>query len=166
MASGASDPAFAPVALQSTSHSSLTGTQLAGDITAPSNVLSGSSIAASAHAAENEPLNQKSPMTPVPVKSEAFKKAIQKFVDSLSGDDKTAFQTSSDIMERLQAMQCDQNSRISSSLTMRVRKVLKCVSHFMGSIAIFIQSNPEISALVVGGVNCILTVSTCSRTFY
>ena len=49
---------------------------------------------------------------------------------------------------------------------MRVRKVLKCVSHFMGSIGIFIQSNPEISSLVVGGVNCILTVSTCSRAFY
>ena len=166
VASGASDPVFAPVALQPTSHSSLTDTQLPGDITAPSNVLSRSSIAASAHAAENESLNQKSPRTPVPVKSEAFEKAIQKFVDSLSDDDKAAFQSSSDIMERLQAMQCDQNSRISSALTMRVRKVLKCVRHFMGSIAILIQSNPKISALVVGGVNCILTVSSCSRTFY
>ena len=95
----------------------------------------------------------------MPAKSEAFSNAIQEFVNNLPDDDKTAFQSSSDIMEKLWEMQRGQNSRISSPLTSRVQKVLQFIKHFMGSIAMFTQYSPGISSLVLGGVNCILTVS-------
>ena len=39
-----------------------------------------------------------------------------------------------------------------------MEKVLQCVKSFMGSLVVFIQHSPQISSLVVGGVNCILTV--------
>lgn len=80
-------------------------------------------------------------------------------MDGLSDDDKEAFKSSSDIMDKLEEMQQDKTPRISSSLTLRVKNVLQCVKHFMGSITIFIQADPAISSLVIGGVNCILMVS-------
>ena len=158
---GVSPPASASSPLLPAPNHNPTGTGLAGSTTALSNVMSGSSIAAGAHVfgGQSSSSNPQSPTAPVPAKSEAFKKAVQEFVDSLSYEDKAAFQSPSDIMERLQAMQNCQNSRVSSSLTTRVQDVLQCVKNFLGSISILIQSNPEIASLVVGGINCILTVS-------
>ena len=89
---------------------------------------------------------------------ESFQKAIQEYMEKLSDDDKTAFLSAPNVIERLQEMQY--KPLISSSLTARVEKVLQCVKGFMGSLGIFIQHSPEISSLVVGGVNCILTVGT------
>ena len=51
--------------------------------------------------------------------------------------------------------------RISSShttLTQKVQKVLQCMKQFLGSVATS-QYHPEVPSLVVGGLNCILTVS-------
>ena len=94
---------------------------------------------------------------------ETFQKAVQEYVKKrLLDDDKTAFLSAPDVIERLQEMGCNGKSLISRSLTTRVENVLQCVKGFMGSLGIFIQHNPEISALVVGGVNCILTVGTSS----
>ena len=143
-----SESAFAPVGLPPASNHNPTDTQLAGDTTASSSALPRSSNV----------VNQ-SPIAPVPSKSEAFYNAIQEFVNNLPDDDKTAFQSSSDIMEKLREMQRGQNSHISSPLTSRVQKVLQLVKHFMGFIAMFTQYSPGISSLVVGGANCILTVS-------
>ena len=96
---------------------------------------------------------------------ETLQKAIQEYVNKLSDDDKAAFLSAPDIIEHLKEMQCNGKSLISSSLTARVEKVLQCVKHFMGSLGIFIQHSPEISSLVVGGVNCILTVGTAKPVF-
>ena len=93
-------------------------------------------------------------------KDEALEKAIQKYLEELSDDDKKAFMSAPDVIERLQEMEGNGKSIIPSSLTTRVEKVLQCVKHFMGSLGIFIQHSPEISSLVVGGINCILTVGT------
>ena len=90
----------------------------------------------------------------------AFQKAIQQYMKKLPDDDKTAFLSAPDVIEHLEKLQCNDKSLISSSLTTRVEKVLQCVKGFMGSLGIFIQHSPEISSLVVGGVNCILTVGT------
>ena len=99
--------------------------------------------------------------SPVPVKKdEAFQKAIQKYVVELSDGDKKAFLSAPNVIEHLQEMQRNGKPLISSSLTGRVEKVLQCVKHFMSSLVIFIQQSPETSSLVVGGVNCILTVDT------
>lgn len=104
-----------------------------------------------------QPVNPQAP--PVPARNEALEKAIQVYISKLSADDKAAFQSAPDIIERLQEMQNNDKSLVSSSTTARVEKVLQCVKHFMASVGIFIQQSPEISSLVVGGVNCVLTVS-------
>ena len=113
------------------------------------------------HAAGTHSMSTQLPAPPMLVKKdEALEKAIQKYVAELSDDDKKAFMSAPDVIERLQEMECNGKSIISSSLMTRVEKVLQCVRHFMLSLGIFIQHSPEISSLVVGGVNCILTVST------
>ena len=91
-----------------------------------------------------------------------FQKAIQGYVNKLSDDDKTAFLSAPNVIERLQEMQCNGKSLISSTLTSRVEKVVRCVKGFMGSLGIFIPHGPDISLLVIGGVNCILMVGTSS----
>ena len=92
------------------------------------------------------------------MRDETLQRAIQEYVEDLSDDDKAAFQSVPDIMERLKEMQSNSKLRISGSLTTRLEKVFQCVKRFMSSLAIFIQHSPEISSLVVGGVNCILMV--------
>lgn len=93
-------------------------------------------------------------------KDETLQKAIQEYISKLSNEDKAAFRTAPDIIERLQEMQYNAKSPISSSFKDRAEKVLQCIKHFMGSLGIFIQHNPDISSLVLGGVNCILTVGS------
>ena len=106
------------------------------------------------------------PRTPLPsVPANAFQKAIQIYVGELSVDDKVAFLSAPSVIERLKEIQCNEQSPISSSHLVRVEKVLQSVKQFMCSLAIFIQHSPEISSLVVGGVNCILMVGTSSYLF-
>lgn len=96
------------------------------------------------------------------MKNEAFQQAIQAYIDNLSSDDKIAFQSATDVMQRLGELQ-QGKSYISSSYAshmQKAQKVLQCVKQFLGSITICIQHHPEISSLVVGGLNCILTVGT------
>lgn len=115
------------------------------------------------HAAGTQPTSFQFPAPLVqPKQDEVLQKAIQEYVKQLSDDDKAAFQSAPDILEHLQEMQRNGKSLISSSLTARVEKVLQCVKHFMSSLGLFIQHSPQVSSLVVGGVNCILTVSTSS----
>ena len=103
----------------------------------------------------------------IPVKNVAFHKAIQQCVDNLSDDDKEAFQSAKNVMERLGELQQRKPRTSSSHIThmQRVQKVLHCLKRFLESTAICIQHHPEISSLVVGGLNCILMVSTCPIDF-
>lgn len=133
-----------------------------------SNVIAGSSastLAGLVHATEDQSLDPQPPTSSVLVKNEAFQKAIQEYIDNLSDDDKVAFQSATDVMEKLGDLQ-QSNSRNSSShstCTRKVQKVLQCMKQFLGSTAICIQHHPEITSLVVGGLNCILTVSTLTQ---
>lgn len=114
-----------------------------------------------AHPAGNSFLNCQPPTISAPAKNEAFEKALQVHIDKLEEDDKAAFQSATDVMEKLAEFQQDK-SRISASHTNcveRVKKVLQCMSQFLGSVTICIQHSPQISSLVVGGLHCILTVS-------
>ena len=98
---------------------------------------------------------------PVPAKKdEALQKAIQNCIDALSDEDKAALRPAPDDLERLQEIQCNGKSPIPSFPTPCVEKLLQFFENFMGSLAIFFQQSPEISSLVVGGVNCILTVGS------
>lgn len=96
--------------------------------------------------------------TPMLVRDGALQRAIQSHVEKLSDDEKAAFRSAPDIIDHLQNMQLNEKSHISSSHISRVEKVLQCLQGFMGSLAICIQQSPEISSLVVGGVNCTLMV--------
>ena len=87
--------------------------------------------------------------------------AIHKYIDNLSDDDKVAFQSAADVMEMLGELP-QGKSRISSAQMQKVQKVLQCVKQFSGSVIICIQHSPQISSLVMGGLNCILTVSAYS----
>ena len=107
-------------------------------------------------------VNPQPPIPPVP--TNAFQKAIQKCVAELSPDDKTAFLSAPCVLERLREVQCNDKSLISSSRLARAEKLLQCVKHFMGSLAILIQHDPVISSLVVGGVNCLLAVCASSTS--
>ena len=102
---------------------------------------------------------------PAPAKDEALQKAILEYVSKLSNDDKVAFHSAPDVIEHLQETQRKNKPGISGPLTTRVEKVLQCIKHFTGSLAISIQHHPEISSLVLGGVNCILVVGTTSTCY-
>ena len=132
--------------------------QPTGATLAPSQQPSSHASASPMHAAGAPSVNLPLLPLPMPARNEALQKAIQAYVTKLSDDDKAAFRSAPDIIDHLQDMQRNGKPPISSSLTSRVEKVLQCVKGFMGSLAICIQHSPEISSLVVGGVNCILMV--------
>ena len=92
-----------------------------------------------------------------------LQKAIQEYVNQLSDDDKAAFLCAPNIMELIQNSQSGREFHI--SLTTRVEEVLQCVRAFMSCLGILIPLSPEISSLAVGGINCILAVSTSSTYF-
>lgn len=82
----------------------------------------------------------------------------------LSEDDRTAFQSATDIMQKMQMMDVENAQRsVSRTLGGRVLKTLNFISMFLKSVEICIQHNPAISALVVGGFHCALSVSLCSN---
>ena len=128
----------------------------------------GQPLPTSGHAAAS-PLHA-SGAQPADPPDEALQKAIKEYTSKLSDDDKTAFksafQSAPDVIEDLRKMQRDAKSPISSSWAPRVERVLQCIKSFMGSLSIFIQQSPEISSLVVGGVNCILTVGITVLALY
>ena len=99
---------------------------------------------------------------PAPARNEAFQKAIQ-YTHNLSDDDKRAFQSATNVIEKLEELQQGKSRTSSSHTTLmhKVQRVLPCFKQFMTSFAICIQHHPEISSLVVGGFNCVLTVRTC-----
>ena len=107
--------------------------------------------------------NLQSPAISVPVRNEAFQKAVLEYIDKLSEDDQEAFQSATDVMEKLEQLP-QGGFRISTSYTdrmVKVQKVLGCVKKFLGSIAISIQHHPDVSSIVLGGLHYVLTVSTC-----
>lgn len=63
-------------------------------------------------------------------------------------------------MDKMQAIDRENaKANLSRSFGTRIEKTLQFMKHFMDSVAICIQCNPEISSLVVGGFNCVLSVS-------
>ena len=116
--------------------------------------------------------NPESPTAPEPATTEAFQIAIHAYInDRLPGDAKKDFQSASDIMETPQMRLVHRSGsgntmHISSSVSDRVKKILESLRHFTGSVAICVQHSPEISSLIIGGVNCILMVSTSSFTCF
>ena len=82
----------------------------------------------------------------------------------LSEDDKTAFQSATDIMQKMQTMDVENaQSSVSRTFGPRVQKTLNLINVFLKSVEICIQHSPKISSLVVGGFHCALSVSLCSN---
>lgn len=141
------------------------------DTTLTSNVSSGpsnrgiSSSPLTGHtSAGNQYPQPPSPAVSVPSTNEAFRKAVQGYIVGLSDDDKSAFYSATSVIQKLEELPLGK-SRISSShttLIQKAQKVLQCVKQFLAPIAICIQHHPEVSSLIVGGLNCVLTVSTAT----
>ena len=127
------------------------------DTALTSNVSSGTSPG-------NQSPQPPSPAVSVPLTNEAFRKAVQGYIVGLSDDDKSAFYSATSVIQKLEELPLGK-SRISSShttLIQKAQKVLQCVKQFLAPIAICIQHHPEVSSLIVGGLNCVLTVSTAT----
>ncbi|MCJ1348246.1 hypothetical protein MMC31_006477 [Peltigera leucophlebia] len=93
----------------------------------------------------------------------AFTDALQQHLAKLSPDEKSAFRTShqtltaESILVKVRDYDRDRNHDSNSRrCAEQVEKSLRILSQFLKSIAIAIQSNPEISSLIVGGVRFIL----------
>lgn len=80
--------------------------------------------------------------------------AIQNYIDKLLNGDKEAFQSATDIIEMLAG-----KSRTSIDIP-RTQQMLQGVKEFLGFIARCTPHNPRISSFGMGGLNCIMTVST------
>ncbi|KAF8424851.1 ankyrin repeat-containing domain protein [Tirmania nivea] len=87
----------------------------------------------------------------------AFQEAIQKYVDELSEDDKSAFLLATDIMTKIQELnKSDGPIRLPGSLNARVVRILQGIKQFMSMVSIFTQQAPQIASLAIGGANCVL----------
>lgn len=73
--------------------------------------------------------------------------------------DKAAFQCAGDIMDNIRAMD-NKNAAtsISRDFGVRIEKILQFIKRFATTVGACVQFSPEISSLVVGGMNCVLTV--------
>ena len=153
-------PSPASASIPSLALSKTPNTTLLSNVISESSSSADNGISSPADATEDQSPNPQSLAICIPVKNEAFQKAIQEYIDNLSDDDKEAFQSATDVMEKIGELQHDKSRTPSSNTTrlQKVQKVLQCVRLFLGSIATCIQQIPEISSLVVGGLNCILTV--------
>ena len=118
----------------------------------------------SPHASEAHTSDPGSPAVLEPAKNETFQREIQAYInEKLPEDIKKDFQSASDIMETLQRMQHHQSGsgsqmRISNSTSDRVKKVLQCLRHFTGSVENCVRHSSDISSIIIGGANYILTV--------
>ena len=137
------------------------GAALLSNVTSGSSVQGASSSTLVVHATGNQSPNPQPPANSAPAKNEAFQKAIQEYLDNLSVEDKVAFRSATDVMEKLGGLQAKSRTGSHATRTQKVQKVLQCVKQFLESVKICIQHSPEISSLVVGGLHCILTVSRC-----
>lgn len=160
-------PAFRNTPTNTQTNTNLPGNVFSGSLATASastniGIASPSTLSGSAHATGYQSLNPQPPAIPVLVKNEAFQQAIQEYINQLSDDDRVAFQSATDVMEKLGELQQSKPNTFTfhSTRIQKVQKVLQCLKQFMGSIAICIQHSPQISSLVVGGLNCILSVST------
>ena len=89
----------------------------------------------------------------------AIQEAIQKYVDELSDEDKTAFLSPADIMTRIQEFnKPDASIRLSGPLNARVARVIQGIKQFLTSVSIFTQQGPSFVSLAIGGANYIMTV--------
>jgi len=95
----------------------------------------------------------------------AFTDALQQHLAKLSPDENFAFRnshqtlTAESILVKVRDYDRDWNHNSNSrKCAEQVEKSLRILNQFLRSIAIAIQSNPEISSLIVGGVRLILDV--------
>ena len=95
----------------------------------------------------------------------AFTEALKQHLAKLDPDENSAFRashqtlTAESILARVRDYDRDWNQNSNSrKCAEQVEKSLRILNQFLRSIAIAVQSNPEISSLIVGGVRFILDV--------
>jgi len=103
----------------------------------------------------------------------ALELAIQRHLDEIPDGEKEAFRAAEKRMDEnnlLSKARCLDEQHRQSSLFRpqadRLAKFLDFFNRFMGGVAIGIQSNPEISSLVVGAVRVVIDVALHFVTFF
>lgn len=88
----------------------------------------------------------------------ALSGAIDKCIEKLSQDDRTAFQSAGDIMLKIQEMdEANSGDALARTLRTRIGAVLQVIKRFTAAVAPCIQYSPHVS-LAIGGFNCVLLV--------
>ena len=103
--------------------------------------------------------------TPLISRNAAFADALQQHVLKLSPVESAAFRAShqsltpESILVKVKAYdQAHNRGSASRKCAEKVDKSLRILNQFLASIAIAIQSNPDLSSLIVGGLRCIVDV--------
>jgi hypothetical protein len=99
-------------------------------------------------------------------RNQALELAIQRKLDKLPESEKNAFQTASkniderDLLARIREHDV-QHAHESSFRPQaeRLSKLLRVLDRFMGGVAIGIQANPELSAIIVGGIRIVIDLA-------
>jgi hypothetical protein len=112
---------------------------------------------------------------PVPTASRnlVLEKALVEYLQKLPATEKAAFAQASKIVDEQTLLSnvraYDAAHRDSSSFrphAERLSKFLNLLNRFMGGVAIGIQANPEVSALVVGAVRIVIDLALKFTTFF
>jgi hypothetical protein len=111
--------------------------------------------------------------TTVAPRNQALELAIKRHLDKIPDVEKEAFREAAKTMDEKgllsMARSCDERHQQSSAFrpqAERLSKFLGLLNRFMEGVAIGIQSNPEISSLVVGAVRVVINVAVNFVTFF
>ena len=100
----------------------------------------------------NRSPNPRPPAIPVPAKNKAFQQAIQEYLDALLDEEKVAFRSATDVMEKLEDLLAKSHTGSHATRTQSVKQ-------FLESVKICIRHSLGISSLVVGWLNCVWNLS-------
>jgi ankyrin repeat domain-containing protein 50 len=106
-------------------------------------------------------------------KNQGLELAIKRHLEKIPDAEKEAFREASKTMDEdnllSMAQSCDESHQQSSAFrpqAERLSKFLELLNRFMDGVAIGIQSNPEISSIVVGAVRVVINVAVNFVTFF
>jgi hypothetical protein len=132
--------------------------------------LSGSTVLPAAHSSVPSPVPAQSSLavstSATAHRNLALELAIQRHIDKLPEPDRDAFRAASKNINEYdllaQSQEWDAQHALDSSFrpqAERLSKLLRLLDRFMGGIAIGIQANPDLSAIIIGGIRIVIDLA-------
>lgn len=110
---------------------------------------------------------------PAAIRNQAFEKAVAKYLEGVPEAEKAVFRQASKSIDEHTLLsnvrKYDAAHKMESSFrpqAERLSKFLGLLNRFMGGVAIGLQANPEVSALVVGAVRIVIDLALHFTTFF